>query len=129
MRSLKPAQSLSKTAGWVRRSAGPLQVMVAPQLMKEKIMENENIVENAEQCWRVTDRRSFLLKGAAVGAGAIGASRLLADPAPASADAGPTPGDVAILQFLAAAELLEADLWDQYNELAGIQDPEVPGGS
>jgi hypothetical protein len=36
---------------------------------------------------------------------------------------------VAILQFLAAAELLEADLWDQYNELAGIQDPEVPGGS
>ena len=92
-------------------------------------MENENMVQSAEQSWRVTDRRSFLLKGAAVGAGAIGASRLLADPAPASADGGPTPGDVAILQFLAAAELLEADLWDQYNELAGIQDREVPGGS
>ena len=90
-------------------------------------MENENIVESAGQSWRVTDRRSFLLKGAAVGAGAIGASRLLADPAPASADGGLTRGDVAILQFLAAAELLEADLWGQYNELAGIRDPEVPG--
>jgi hypothetical protein len=40
-----------------------------------------------------------------------------------------TDGDVAILQFLAAAELIETDLWQQYNELAGIQDSEVPGGS
>ena len=40
-----------------------------------------------------------------------------------------TKGDVAILQFLAAAEILEADLWQQYNELGGIQDSEVPGGS
>ncbi len=29
-------------------------------------------------------------------------------------------GDIAILQFLAAAELLEADLWTQYAELGGI---------
>ena len=92
-------------------------------------MENEKIVESAEQSWRVTDRRSFLIKGAAVGAGAIGASRLLADPAAASADGVLTRGDVAILQFLAAAELLEADLWKQYNELGGVQDSEVSGGS
>ncbi len=38
-------------------------------------------------------------------------------------------GDAAILRFLAAAEIIEADLWQQYNELAGIQDSEVPGGS
>src|SRR5437764_846382 len=38
-------------------------------------------------------------------------------------------GDAAILRFLAAAEILETDLWQQYNELAGIQDNEVPGGS
>ena len=31
-----------------------------------------------------------------------------------------TRGDVAILQFLAAAELIEADLWQQYNELGGV---------
>ncbi|HEY2084141.1 MAG TPA: ferritin-like domain-containing protein [Verrucomicrobiae bacterium] len=40
-----------------------------------------------------------------------------------------TPGDAAILRFLAAAEILETDAWQQYNELAGIQDSEVPGGS
>jgi hypothetical protein len=38
-------------------------------------------------------------------------------------------GDAAILRLLAAAELLESDLWLQYNELAGIQDGDVPGGS
>ena len=42
---------------------------------------------------------------------------------------GITKGDAAILRFLAAAEILETDLWQQYNELAGIQDSEVPGGS
>ena len=36
---------------------------------------------------------------------------------------------MAILQFLAAAEILETDLWQQYNELCGIQDREVRGGS
>lgn len=41
----------------------------------------------------------------------------------------PTTGDVAILRFLAAAETLESDLWTQYNELGGIQDSEVPGGT
>ena len=42
---------------------------------------------------------------------------------------GLTKGDVAILRFLAAVEILETDLWQQYNELGGIQDSEVPGGS
>src|SRR6202022_1177656 len=42
---------------------------------------------------------------------------------------GITEGDAAILRFLAAAEILETDLWQQYNELGGIQDSEVPGGS
>ena len=31
-----------------------------------------------------------------------------------------TRADVAILQLLAAAELIEADLWQQYNELGGV---------
>ena len=34
-----------------------------------------------------------------------------------------------MLRFPAALELLEADFWIQYNELGGIQDDEVPGGS
>jgi len=40
-----------------------------------------------------------------------------------------SPGDAALLRFPAALELLEADFWIQYNELGGIQDNEVPGGS
>jgi hypothetical protein len=34
------------------------------------------------------------------------------------------PGDVAILQLLAAAELIEADLWQQYKELGGVDAPD-----
>ena len=35
-----------------------------------------------------------------------------------------TRGDVAILQLLAAAEIIEADLWQQYNELGGVDAPD-----
>jgi hypothetical protein len=70
-----------------------------------------------------------LLTGAALGAGTLGAGRFLADAPLAFASDGLARGDVAILRFLAAAELIEVDLWQQYNELAGIQDSEVPGGS
>ncbi len=76
-------------------------------------------------------RRSFLQKGMAVAAGTLGAG-LLATGGPALAEAergGLTKGDVAILRFLSAAEIIETDLWQQYNELGGIQDSEVPGGS
>src|SRR6266478_4103145 len=73
-------------------------------------------------------RRSFLGKSLAVGAGTIGAG-LLANAPTARASGGLTAGDEAILRLLAAAELIEADLWQQYNELGGIQDPEVPGGT
>jgi hypothetical protein len=38
-------------------------------------------------------------------------------------------GDAALLRFAAAAEVLETDFWLQYNELGGLQDNEVPGGS
>ncbi len=40
-----------------------------------------------------------------------------------------TRGDAAMLRFAAAAEILETDLWVQYNELGGIPDNEVSGGS
>lgn len=38
-------------------------------------------------------------------------------------------GDAALLRFAAAAEILETDFWVQYNELGGVQDSEVPGGT
>jgi len=70
----------------------------------------------------------------AAGAATLGTG-LLASGAPALAQqekerSGQLPkGDAAILRFLAAAEIIETDLWVQYNELGGIQDNEVPGGS
>jgi hypothetical protein len=84
-----------------------------------------------QQSKSTTSRRSFLRKGLAVGgAGAIGAG-LFANGLPAFAEVesgGLTKGDAAILRFLAAAEILETDLWQQYNELGGIQDHEVIDG-
>jgi hypothetical protein len=74
-------------------------------------------------------RRSFLkgmgLAGATLGAGALLNTELLAEESSGSL----TSGDAAILRFLAAAEIIETDLWQQYNEFGGIQDNEVPGGS
>src|SRR5437588_4674981 len=84
-----------------------------------------------EEAERGFSRRAFLASGVAVGVGAGlgpfgGAVSALADkPASTKLD----KGDAAILRFLAAAEILETDLWQQYNELGGIQDNEVPGGS
>jgi hypothetical protein len=72
-----------------------------------------------------TSRRSFLVRA---GGGAIGVA-LLANVAPAAASGGLTPGDAAIVRFFAVLETLETDLWQQYNELGGIQDSEVPGGT
>src|SRR6266446_2727923 len=76
-------------------------------------------------------RRSFL-RGGLAAPGIIGAG-LMARSLPAAADFDfddrPTHGDINILRFLAAAEILETDLWQQYNELGGIQDSEVSGGS
>src|SRR2546423_2375282 len=100
----------------------------AQQSQKADIMEH-----NVQQPNKFTSRRSFLSKGlAAAGTGAIGTS-LFANGLPAFAEEGGsggiTRGDVAILRFLAAVEIIETDLWQQYNELGGIQDSEVPGGS
>jgi len=78
---------------------------------------------------RRTNRRSFVKKGlAAAGTATVGAG-LLSNTLSVEASGGLTPGDAALLRFAAAAEILETDFWVQYNELGGIQDSEVPGGS
>ena len=73
-------------------------------------------------------RRSFLGKTIALGAGTVGAG-LLGSIRTAEASGSLSAGDAALLRFPAALELLEADFWIQYNELGGIQDAEVPGGT
>ncbi len=77
---------------------------------------------------RFISRRSFLSKTIALGAGTVGAG-LLGSIRTAKASGSLSSGDAALLRFPAALELLEADFWIQYNELGGVQDAEVPGGS
>jgi len=74
------------------------------------------------------NRRSFLkgtmIAGAAAGAGIlVRGIPALADDARSSSI---TEGDIAILRFLATAELLEADLWQQYAELGGLTPGQLP---
>jgi hypothetical protein len=68
-------------------------------------------------------RRSFLKRLSMAGATLLPASALLATKGKAHAEERKgrlSKGDVAILRLLAAAEIIETDLWQQYNELGGI---------
>jgi hypothetical protein len=56
----------------------------------------------------------------------VGAGLLASKTASAQAPASLTRGDVAILTFLAAVELIEADLWQQYAELGGLTPGQLP---
>ena len=72
---------------------------------------------------KAVNRRSFMKGSMVAGAATMGAG-VLASRLPAFAateNSSPlTTGDIAILRFLAAAELLETDLWQQYAELGGL---------
>src|SRR5579863_237276 len=80
--------------------------------------------ENVQRQWQdVVKRRSFLKSVGIASAVLPAAGALLA--AEGSAHAAQTAGklsegDAALLRFAAAVELIEADLWQQYNELGGI---------
>ena len=98
--------------------------------------EAKNLEKEVTPRKSAVSRRFFLGKSLAVGAGTVGAGLLakasLALPRPTPTPrpiVGLTAGDAALLRFAAAAEILEADFWIQYNELGGAQDDEVPGGS
>ncbi len=76
--------------------------------------------EELDAHWnRVIGRRSFLIGVGTAGATALAGGALGASSAFASSG-GLSKGDAAILRFLAAAELLETDLWQQYAELGGV---------
>ena len=73
------------------------------------------------------NRRAFMTSGM-IAAGAAttatlwsaGTKNAFAQSLDAENKSGLTKGDVAILRFLAAAELIESDLWTQYAELGGL---------
>jgi hypothetical protein len=75
------------------------------------------------------DRRSFLRTGAIAGTALVASATAMAQQVADSeaTNRSLTKGDIAILRFLAAVELIESDLWLQYAELGGVQDSELPG--
>jgi hypothetical protein len=82
------------------------------------------------------NRRSFMKNGLTAAGLVTAGAGLITDSRSAWADDDHddnrgrlTRGDAALLRFAAAAEILETDFWVQYNELAGIPDKEVPGGT
>jgi Ferritin-like domain len=91
-------------------------------------MTNDGVISNSP------NRRSFLKTGLAAAGTVTMGTNLLGRATRASAQqtssgSSLTAGDIAMLQFLAAGEALEADFYEQYNELGGIRDNEVSGGS
>src|SRR5438034_9590442 len=88
----------------------------------------DNLEERVKPRKRYISRRSFLGKTIALSAGTVGAG-LLGSIRTAKAGGSLSPGDAALLRFPAALETIESDFWIQYNELGGIQDNEVPGGT
>jgi hypothetical protein len=72
------------------------------------------------------DRRSFLKNGMAAGVATVGVGLLSNGLSALGAEhgGGISEGDAAILRFLAAAEILETDLWQQYAELGGQETPD-----
>src|SRR5258707_11676987 len=97
----------------------------------DKALEGENMRYSIRNLRQWASRRSFIKGGLGAGAATLGAG-ILGNGALAKGNDGKgklSKGDAAILRFLAAAEIIESDLWVQYNELGGIRDNEVPGGS
>ena len=72
------------------------------------------------------NRRSLIKGGLMAGGAAALSTTLLSNATPALAQGNPDSrrpldrGDIDILRFLAAAEIIESDLWVQYNELGGL---------
>src|SRR2546427_818581 len=110
-----------------------MKTIIEPTANDSSKSENRPLEDNLEK--RVKPRKSFISRrlflrnSLAVGAGTLGVGVLGSSRIAEASRGGLTPGDAALLRFPAALELLEADFWIQYNELGGIQDPEVPGGT
>jgi len=86
--------------------------------MKKEKSFQVPVVDNVQKSWgRVVQRRAFLQGIGVAGAAALPAGKLFAQEGKRL-----SPSDAALLRFAAAIEFVEADLWQQYNELGGQVD-------
>ena len=85
---------------------------------------NQSSTEDVQRHWQgVVKRRSFL-KGLGIAGATLSASAILGTQGNAETTRSTgklSRGDAALLRFAAAVELIEADLWQQYHELGGVQ--------
>jgi len=98
----------------------------AAELSETKTTSTVEEVNSHEKA--LVNRRLFMRHSLVAGAAATVGAGILANGNFAVAQGASDKlrkGDVAILQFLAAAEIIESDLWLQYQELGGVQDDEV----
>jgi hypothetical protein len=87
-----------------------------PSIVSEDTSGAETGRDLSARWQKVVRRRAFLIGMAGAGA-ALPAGRLFADEGSKL-----SKGDAALLQFALAAEIIESDLWQQYNELGGAVD-------
>ena len=93
-------------------------------------MHNDNLTsaetrtDDLRVKWQSVIRRRAFLKGLGVAGAMLPAGALLATGVRAASTeasrARLTRGDAAVLRLLAAVEILETDLWQQYDELGGV---------
>jgi hypothetical protein len=98
------------------------QTVLLEQNYKQKELSiNMSKEELLPSITRSVGRRSFMKGGLLAGGAVVGAALPSNATLAGAQSSGPiNEGDVAILRFLAAAELIESDLWTQYAELGGL---------
>src|SRR5947209_4054774 len=90
-----------------------VQIMIkkdVPSSVSSETQGPSSMREGLHYAWQQVVRRRSFLKGVGVTGATLPAAALLTTRSKA-ASTRLTPGDVAILRFLAAAELIETDLW------------------
>jgi hypothetical protein len=101
-----------------------------PTVLSPQTTGSSTSTESNSDSRSTSNRRVFLKRGVVAGAAAAVGAGIMARGVPALADevsSSPiSKGDAAILRFLAAAELLESDLWQQYSELGGLTPGQLP---
>ena len=101
----------------------------APTVLTSNPSQASTSTQSNPSARKTWNRRSFL-KRSMIAGGATAGAGLLARGVPAvaagSSSSPITKGDIAILRFLAAAELIESDLWTQYAELGGLTPGQLP---
>ena len=105
-----------------------MKEVISPSVVVSKTKSPEasqaSTEEDVQRHWQgVVKRRSFL-KGLGIASATLSAGALLGTEGNAQTTGSTgklSKGDAALLRFAAAVELIEADLWQQYNELGGVQ--------